>query len=77
MLLSYPDARRYFLEEYGITYSEVTLRRLVMEGRLPRVKLFNGRTFIKSEDIDAIIQNSYVPASTGPLASEPMGVHRG
>lgn len=78
MLLSYTDARKYFRERYGIEYTLVSLRRLVMLGHIPIVKPFNGRVFIKSEDIDKIIEKAYIPASAGPLATEPVaGAHHG
>lgn len=54
-----------------LNVSEPTIRRFTRDGVLPVVKLggkAKSRIRIRNSDVDALIENGYRAATTGPLA---------
>ena len=77
LLKGYAEARNYLAERWGIEISWSTIQKWKIRGIVPTIEPGERRVYIRTEDLDRLIEASYVPATTGPLASEPMGAHRG
>lgn len=77
LLRGYHQARDYLANHWGVEVSPYTIQKWKLAGKIPSVKPGERGVFFRTEDLDRLIEASFVPASVGPLASEPMGAHRG